>query len=32
MAPLAGVASNGNGDTRYYVHLAQHLEASQEYA
>lgn len=32
MAPLAEVAINGDGDTRYYVQLAQHLESTREYA
>ena len=32
MAPLADVAINGDGDTRYYVRLAQHLESRREYA
>lgn len=32
MAPLAEVAVSGDGDTRYYVRLAQHLNATREYA
>jgi hypothetical protein len=32
MAPLAEIAINGDGDTRYYVRLAQHLESNREYA
>jgi 4-amino-4-deoxy-L-arabinose transferase-like glycosyltransferase len=32
MAPLAEIAVNGDGDTRYYVRLAQHLESRGEYA
>lgn len=32
MAPLADIAANGDGDTRYYVRLAQHLESRGEYA
>jgi hypothetical protein len=31
-APLAEIAINGDGDTRYYVRLAQHLESTGEYA
>ncbi len=32
MAPLADVAVSGDGDTRYYVHMAQHLASTGEYA
>lgn len=32
MAPLSEVAVSGDGDTRYYVRLAQHLESRGEYA
>src|SRR5262245_37807119 len=32
MAPLSELAINGDGDTRYYVRLAQHLQATWEYA
>ncbi len=32
MAPLAEVAVTGDGDTRYYVHIAQHLASTGEYA
>ena len=32
MPPLAEVGASGDGDTRYYVRLAQHLESSGEYA
>ncbi len=32
MEPLAEIAMSGDGDTRYYVRLAQHLASSGEYA
>lgn len=32
MAPLAEVAISGDGDTRYYVYMAQHLASTGEYA